>query len=260
MSGTQVGALLLAAAVTLAACGDGGSGPDPVNLSGTWFGTTSYATASCDGPLPPGIGMNGYASPVLFEMTQSGTEVSADDPAGEIHYAGSFDNGSGGMSARFETSIDGADAVNVTDTVTTSVSGTPLHLTASGQRRSAINWNDPQQPDRVCTRVVTWDLTRRTEPIPVLAAVGCEQEAVLRPSGHLAAVLIRVFNRLSAVVNLYRLDEAGARVPLLSLEPSSGVWLNGLDLPAQPIVVTSSNETCRAIYVPVEGPAFVDVQ
>jgi hypothetical protein len=261
MPGNQLAAVVLVAVVTLAACGsEGGSGPNAVDLAGTWYGTSTYSVAACDGPLPPGVETTPYGTPRLLEMTKTGTDVSAADLTDTFHYVGSFDGGSGGLAAQFPASLDGADHVDVTDTVTATVSGAPLHLTASGSRRSAIQWSDPQQADRVCTRTVTWDLTRRSTPVPELAAVDCAQEAVLRPSGQLASALVRVDNGSSEAVAVYRLDQAGARVLLDSLDPSSGVWLSGLDLPVEPLVVASADGTCRGIYLPVEGPAFINLK
>jgi hypothetical protein len=135
-----------------------------------------------------------------------------------------------------------------------------LHLTASGTRRSAIQGSDPQRVDRLCTRTITWDLTRRSAPVPQLAAVDCAQESVLRPSGQLASALVRVDNASPEAVEVFRLDQAGARVLLDSLAPSSGVWLSGLHLPVEPLVVTSADGTCRGIYLPVEGPAFINLE
>jgi hypothetical protein len=97
---TQRAAFALGAAVTLAACGtEGRSGPDPVDLAGTWYGTSSYSAATCDGPLPPGLETVPYGTPRILEVVQTGTEVSAADLTDTLHYVGSFDGASGGLAA-----------------------------------------------------------------------------------------------------------------------------------------------------------------
>jgi hypothetical protein len=228
-----------------------------VDLAGVYYGTTSYAEASCEPEVPPGIEVTAYEQLRLFEATATGSEVSFADLTDTLHYVGSFEGSAGGVGARFRDLLNGAEPVAVVDTINSDVTGSPLHLTGTGDRTSTIHWANPRQPDTICHRQISWDLTRRSTPVPDLAAHDCSEEAVLRPEGSLGSTMILPRNELPEAVDIYRLDTQGARVQLDHLEPGGSSTFTGTGLPSEPLVVTHTDGTCIGIYLPIEGPSYI---
>jgi hypothetical protein len=244
----------------LTACGDGGTGPGQVDLSGLYYGTASYGDATCDGEPPPGSSLTGFAIPLLLDLSQTGTAVRAADLADTLHYVGTFEDADGGLASRLRLVPEGADFVVVADTITTHVEGDPSVLTGTGQRVDSVHRETAGQPELHCTRPITWDLTRRSQPVPELEPVACSREAELRPSGSLSSTLLLFRNQRSEPVDIYKLDPAGARVPLDHLEPGEVRGIGALNNAVEPVVVTRTDGGCLGIYLPAEGPTYVHLK
>ena len=258
MRGFSTGMVLLAISGGLTGCGsDGGTGPSAVELAGVYYGITSYAEATCEPALPSGIEGTPYQQVRLFEATVSGSDVSFADLTDTLHYVGTFDGSTGSVSASFHTSLNGAGAEIAYDTVNADVAGTPLHLTGTGNRTVTIDWANPSMADAICHRQITWDLTRRSTPVPDLVAHDCSEEAVLRPEGMLTSTMILPRNGSAEAVDIYRLDTQGARVQLVHLEPGDSSAFTGIELPSEPLVVTHTDGACIGIYLPIEGPSYI---
>jgi hypothetical protein len=258
MRGRRAGAIVMAISGLLTGCGnDGSTAPSPVDLAGVYYGTVSNAEATCEPELPPGIDGRAYDQVRLFEATVAGSTVSFADLTDTLHYVGTFDGSTGVVSARFGSLLNGAAAENAVDTIHADVSGNPLHLTGTGDRTVTIDWANPSQPDDICHRQITWDLPRRSTPIPDLARHDCSEEAVLRPEGSLSSTIILVRNGLAEAVDIYRLDNQGIRVQIDHVEPGGSLALAGIGLASEPLLVTHTDGTCLGIYLSAEGPSYL---
>ncbi len=250
--------VLVTSAAVLAGCGDdGGNGPSAVDVSGVYYGTTSSSAATCDGDLPPEVDLSGFTFPFLLDVSQTGERVSAANLSDTLHFVGTFDGADGGLAGRSSEAPAGTERIALLDTVTAQVSGSPLRLTATGQHFDSILTESAELI--VCTRTLTWDLTRRAQQVPDLAPVDCSQEAVLRPDGFLTSTLLLFRNDLPAAVDIYKLDAAGQRVGVDHLEPGGAASLGALSNAVEPLVVTTVAGECLGIYLPTEGPSYVTI-
>jgi hypothetical protein len=261
MGGLRGGAILLAISGILTGCGsDGSTGPSPLDVTGVYYGIASYTAATCEPAVPDEIEVTAYQQVRLFEATTTGSDVSFADLTDTLHYVGTFDGTTGGVGARFQSMLVGAGPVYAVDTIETGVSGNPLHIGGTGDRTVTIDWANPSKPDVTCHRQITWDLTRRSTPIPDLAVHDCSEEAVLRPQGSLSSTMVLPRNGLGEAVDIYRLDNEGVRVQVDHLDPGGASTLTGIDIASEPLVVTHGDGTCIGIYLSSEGPSYIRLE